>query len=288
MKIAILGTGLMGTAMAEAVLKAGHETIVYNRTAGKTTPLVALGAKAAGTAAEAIIAADATIIVLLNGAGVKNLLLTDAVRAVLKGKKLINASTTTHEEIIEVAAEVAKQGGELAEMTINADNTMLRASQAQFAIGCKKESEPFWTELLSSFGAGVQHLGDVGDATKAEAPTLVASMFSMVTLAYSAAIAQKLNVSQQVYEPIISMAVPGSEYQLPNMISRNYDQVFAALDSYTTGLTTAINAAKSAGIPTAVLEEMLKLFEAADKRGLGKKDGSAVLEVLLEPQRSEN
>ena len=288
MKIAILGTGLMGTAMAEAIIKAGHETIVYNRTAEKTAPLVTLGAKAAGTAAEAIKAADVTIIVLLNGTGVKKLLLTEEVRAVLQGKRLINASTTTYEEIVEIADEIAKHGGELAEMTINADNMMLRTSQAHFAVGCKTESESFWTEVLSSFSAGVQHLGDVGDATKAEAPTLVASMFSMVTLAYSAAIAQKLNVSQKVYEPIISMAVPGSEYQLPNMISRNYDQVFAALDSYTTGLKTAISAAKSAGIPTAVLEEMLKLFETADKRGFGKKDGSAVLEVLLDPKRNGN
>lgn len=30
MKVAIMGTGLMGTAMAEAVMKAGHEVIVYN------------------------------------------------------------------------------------------------------------------------------------------------------------------------------------------------------------------------------------------------------------------
>ena len=27
----------------------------------------------------------------------------------------------------------------------------------------------------------------------------------------------------------------------------------------------------------------IKLFEAADRRGMGKKDGSAVLEVLLAP-----
>lgn len=156
MKIAILGTGLMGTAMAEAVMKAGHETIVYNRTADKTAPLVALGAKAAATAAEAITAADATIIVLLNGAGVKNLLLNDDVRGIVKGKKILNASTTTYDEIAEIAADITQHGGELAEMTINADNTMLRAGQAQFAIGCTNESEEFWTGILSSFSAGVQ------------------------------------------------------------------------------------------------------------------------------------
>ena len=71
MKIAILGTGLMGTALAEAMINAGNETIVFNRTALKTEPLVTLGAKAAATASEAIMAADASIIVLTDGASVE-------------------------------------------------------------------------------------------------------------------------------------------------------------------------------------------------------------------------
>lgn len=52
-------------------------------------------------------------------------------------------------------------------MTINADNNMLRDSQGQFAMGCKPEEETFWIELLLSFGACVQQVGKVGDATKA-------------------------------------------------------------------------------------------------------------------------
>lgn len=68
------------------------------------------------TAAEAIKAADATILVLLDGSGVRELLLSDATREVLKGKKLMNASTTNIDEIIEIAGEVAKCGGDLAVM----------------------------------------------------------------------------------------------------------------------------------------------------------------------------
>lgn len=283
MKIAILGTGLMGSALTEAIIKAGHEAIVYNRTIAKTLPLVELGARVATSPAEAITEADASIILVLDGAGLKNLLLRDETKAVLSGKKLMNASTTNLADIIETAEYVEKCGGSLAEMTINADNHMLRDSQGQFAIGCKPEEEKFWTELLLSFGAGVQRVGEVGDATKAESTTLVASMFHIVTLAYATAIAQKLNVPKEVYEPLVIMAIPNSEYQLPNMIAHNYDNVFGAVDSYTTGLTTAIDTAKFAGMPTSVLEEMLKLFKAAEERGFAKKDGSSVLEVLINP-----
>ncbi|MFX4316419.1 NAD(P)-dependent oxidoreductase, partial [Enterobacter sp. 63] len=58
MKVAILGTGLMGTALAEVMLSVGHEIIVYNRTPSKTSSLVELGAVAVKNPADAIIAAD--------------------------------------------------------------------------------------------------------------------------------------------------------------------------------------------------------------------------------------
>jgi 3-hydroxyisobutyrate dehydrogenase-like beta-hydroxyacid dehydrogenase len=61
MKVAVLGLGLMGSAVAEGMLNVGHEVIVYNRTMAKTKGLVEKGAVAVQTAAEAIRMADAAI-----------------------------------------------------------------------------------------------------------------------------------------------------------------------------------------------------------------------------------
>lgn len=43
-KIAFIGTGVMGAAMAGHLMDAGHDLIVYNRTKSKTDGLVARGA----------------------------------------------------------------------------------------------------------------------------------------------------------------------------------------------------------------------------------------------------
>jgi len=53
MKIGFIGLGNMGAAIAANLVKAGRDVTVYNRTASKAEPLVALGAKAAKTIAEA-------------------------------------------------------------------------------------------------------------------------------------------------------------------------------------------------------------------------------------------
>ncbi|HLK71726.1 MAG TPA: NAD(P)-dependent oxidoreductase [Steroidobacteraceae bacterium] len=47
MKVGFIGLGLMGSAMATRLVQAGHEVMVYNRTAAKLAPLVALGAQPA-------------------------------------------------------------------------------------------------------------------------------------------------------------------------------------------------------------------------------------------------
>lgn len=53
MKIGFIGLGNMGAAIAPNFLRAGHALTVYNRTASRAEPLVALGAKLAATPADA-------------------------------------------------------------------------------------------------------------------------------------------------------------------------------------------------------------------------------------------
>jgi len=53
MKVGFIGLGNMGSAMAENVLRAGHELIVYNRTRSRAAELEKAGAKVAGNPAMA-------------------------------------------------------------------------------------------------------------------------------------------------------------------------------------------------------------------------------------------
>jgi len=66
MKIGFLGLGKMGAAMAHRLIAAGHELSVWNRTEGRTEPLLREGAIAAATPAEAELGADAVITMLFD------------------------------------------------------------------------------------------------------------------------------------------------------------------------------------------------------------------------------
>jgi 3-hydroxyisobutyrate dehydrogenase-like beta-hydroxyacid dehydrogenase len=65
MKVGIIGLGRMGVGMAASLLKAGHQVVVYNRTAAKAEALVAQGARVATDVSDAC-RGDAVITMLAN------------------------------------------------------------------------------------------------------------------------------------------------------------------------------------------------------------------------------
>src|SRR5260221_121882 len=84
MRIGFIGLGRMGTGMAMNLLKAGHDVAVYNRTREKAQALVAQGAHAATTVAEAC-RGDVVITMLADDAAVEGVaLVSDGVIASLR------------------------------------------------------------------------------------------------------------------------------------------------------------------------------------------------------------
>lgn len=73
-KVAFLGTGLIGRAMAERALEQGHEVSVYNRTASKAAALGELGARVCATPREAVLGAERVHLVLSDDASVDEVL----------------------------------------------------------------------------------------------------------------------------------------------------------------------------------------------------------------------
>lgn len=67
--VAVIGTGIMGSAISRRLLEAGHRVSVYDRDAEKVAALVALGAHGAASAADAVLASE-YVITSLNSAAI--------------------------------------------------------------------------------------------------------------------------------------------------------------------------------------------------------------------------
>jgi 3-hydroxyisobutyrate dehydrogenase len=73
-KVAFLGTGLMGTGMIEAMLRRGDVVHAWNRTLERARPLEKLGARLAGTPAEAVAGVDRVHVLVSDDAAVDSVL----------------------------------------------------------------------------------------------------------------------------------------------------------------------------------------------------------------------
>ena len=112
MRIGFLGLGKMGTPMALRLLAAGHELAVWNRSEGRTEPLVREGAIAAGTPAEAELGADAVITMLFDDAAHEEVLFgaNGLMDALSPGALHISCSTISVTLSERLTAEHAKRG----------------------------------------------------------------------------------------------------------------------------------------------------------------------------------
>ncbi len=69
LKIALLGTGLLGKAIAERLQAVGHTVVVFNRTPTKALPLQAQGIAVVGAAEVAVTQADLVLLLLTDATG---------------------------------------------------------------------------------------------------------------------------------------------------------------------------------------------------------------------------
>lgn len=95
MKIAFLGLGKMGAAMALNLLRAGHHVTVYNRSRGKAEALISAGAQVAASAAEACRDVEAALSMLADDAAAEHIALGEngAAEGLAQGAAHISCST---------------------------------------------------------------------------------------------------------------------------------------------------------------------------------------------------
>jgi 3-hydroxyisobutyrate dehydrogenase-like beta-hydroxyacid dehydrogenase len=106
--VTVIGLGLMGQALAEAFLRAGHPTTVWNRTASKADRLVAAGAELAPTVGHALTASQLTLICVTDYEAVRGLLGASDVE--LDGATLVNLTSGSSGQARQAALWAEQRG----------------------------------------------------------------------------------------------------------------------------------------------------------------------------------
>ncbi|MFJ3442314.1 NAD(P)-dependent oxidoreductase [Streptomyces sp. NPDC086081] len=101
--VSVLGTGIMGAAMARNIARAGHTVRAWNRTRAKAEPLAAEGVHIAGTPAEAVRGADVVLTMLHDGPAALDTL-RQAAPALDPGTTWVQSGTAGLDDVAALAA----------------------------------------------------------------------------------------------------------------------------------------------------------------------------------------
>jgi 3-hydroxyisobutyrate dehydrogenase-like beta-hydroxyacid dehydrogenase len=107
--VAVLGLGAMGTSLAGALSRAGHDVVVWNRGAERRARFTG-EATVADSALEACNAAETVLVSLHDYASYMSVLAEDDVAAALRGKQVIQVTSDTPEEAESFGAWAAQRG----------------------------------------------------------------------------------------------------------------------------------------------------------------------------------
>lgn len=178
-RIAILGTGKMGSTIAARLSEAGFEIVLWNRTRSRAEAL-GLG-KVADTPANAAQVADIVISSLTGPEAVMAAYLgPDGALSAGKGKRFAEMSTAGPDLVSELAAQVAAVGGTLVDAPIVGAPPSVRTGEAAILVGGADEDVAMASPVLSVLG-NVRHVGPLGSGARLK---LVAnSMLADVILA---------------------------------------------------------------------------------------------------------
>ena len=137
--IAFLGLGVMGAPMARHLAKAGHQVVVYNRTASKALAWVALnGNQAAPTPAEAASGADIVALCVGNDDDVREVVLgpNGALASMAPGSILVDHTTASAGVARELSAACAEREVGFVDAPVSGGEAGAQAGQLTVMCGC--------------------------------------------------------------------------------------------------------------------------------------------------------
>lgn len=278
MKVAVLGTGIMGAAMTRSLLRAGHDVRVWNRTQAKAEPLAADGATIASSAAEAVRDADAVLTLLFDAEAVLGVV-TDIADQLKPGTVVLQASTIGRDGTRRVAALAAERNLTLVDAPVL--GTRQPAEQGTLVVLAAGDPAAIdrATPVFDAIGSRTVRAGEsVGAAT--DLKLVCNAWIATITgaLGQSIALAEGLGLDPRLFLESIDGGPTGAPYaQLKGavMLEGAYDTAFA-VDGVVKDVGLMRAAANEAGLPDQLLAAVEGLFQTASANGHGGDDMAAV------------
>jgi len=280
MRVAFLGLGIMGHAMATNLVKAGHEVTVWNRTPGKLVE----GAGLAPTPAAAAQGAEVVWLCVSDTAAVEKVLFgpEGAEQSLTEGVIIADSSTISPSATLKFAERVRAKGADYVDAPMTGSKIGAANGTLIFMVGGVEATVQRLNPLFAAMGKKIFRMGETGkgQATKLAMNLQIALIFE--GFAEALTLATKLGVDAAQLVSLIEATMVHSgvvEYKAPFVLQRDFTPNFP-LRLMHKDIRLTLEAAKEARVKLPALETVEEIYELATEEGHQDLDYAATLTLL--------
>ena len=201
-KVAFLGLGTMGAAMAANIARAGYPLTVWNRTADRAPELDDLGVTRATTPAAAVADTPIVVICVSDTPDVEAILFgTDGVAEAARAETLIiDCSTIAPSGSWAFAARLRERGLRMVDAPVSGGSEGAKNATLTIFVGGDERDVEHARPILGALGRTITHVGPIGagQAVKAVNQVILAGAYLGVAEGIVLAIKAGLDVEQVV------------------------------------------------------------------------------------------
>ncbi len=215
MRVALVGAGRMGSAMAGRVADAGHDVVVFNRTRSRAEEAAGrTGARVAESARVAAESAEVCLVSLADDAAVMSTYLDEngLIAGLQPGAVVCDASTVAPATVRSLTPLVAQKDATLLDTPVSGSVSVVESGTLTVMVGGDQAALDRARPVLETFAKSIFHLGDVGAG--ATMKLVVNSLVHSLNVAVSEALvlAEKAGLDRETVYDIFEAGAAGAPY----------------------------------------------------------------------------
>jgi 3-hydroxyisobutyrate dehydrogenase-like beta-hydroxyacid dehydrogenase len=286
MKVALIGTGRMGSAMGARVAAAGHDLVVFNRTRSRAEDLAGqTNTRVADSAREAAEFAEVCLVSLADDPAVTATYLDDnGLIAGLQPRAVVcDASTVAPATVRGLNPLVAQKDAILLDTPVSGSVSTVESGTLTVMVGGDQDGLDRARPVLDTFAKSIFYLGDIGAG--ATMKLVVNSLVHSLNVAVSEALvlAEKAGLDRETAYDIFEAGAAGApyvKYKREAFLRPGDGPVAFSLDLVAKDQELIHDLAAQVGARMDQGEASRKLVAEAVSAGMAERDISEVAEFL--------
>jgi 3-hydroxyisobutyrate dehydrogenase-like beta-hydroxyacid dehydrogenase len=283
MRIALLGLGRMGAAIAERIEQTDHELSVWNRSPAAAEPFAARGVRVLDRPARAWDHADLVITMLSDGAAVEDVVFRGGLLAgPHQGGTLMDMSTIGADTSARVAEAAKAARVDYLRAPVTGNPAVVKAGNLGLIVSGPRAQFDALGATLAEIGPNLFYVGDGEQAriVKLAVNLMIAGTAELI--AEALVLGEAHEIDRRTMLDVIGGSAIGSpfvKYKTEALVNDDYASTFTSSLLYK-DLALALAAANQAGVPLPLTASTQQLTQACISTGMGDLDFTALLPRL--------